>query len=654
MFGGWPEASFVRTGFAASHSIAYDYALAMVSSPITAELLVSGAVGISEVVTDGTDVYWAESRPSEAGRTAIVRWRDGELTEVTSREVNVRTRVHEYGGGAWWVSDGLLIYSDDARAGELFRLDVDSGKETQLTSAGHRYADGRLSADTQWYVCVRERHDGDTGYAVRNEIVAVSTDGQGTELSLLASHDFYSSPRFGFGGQIVCVGWDNPDMPWDSTELLIIEPEWMDGDLEPTVKAIPGPGDGEPAESIVLPDWTSDGRLLAVTDRSNWWNLVDVDPETGALTPVVEGEFEIATPGWVFGLSRWCETVDGLVVVAGTPHGDTIGFLNGFVEEEHTAVSSIRALSDGRVAYAASSFSEESAVWVHDGVESKRISIPRDLGLDVSLFPEPELVTYDVSDVDPTEPAGTTAHCLFYEPALADGQELDGPPPLLVMVHGGPTAAARRQLNLVVRYWTSRGVAVADVDYRGSTLYGRLYRNELRGGWGVSDVVDCVAAAKSLAEEGRVNPAAMVIAGGSAGGLTVLNALAHHDVFAGGISRYGVTDLRALAADTHKFEARYLDRLIGRWPEDEAVYIERSPVTHADKIDAPLLVLQGEEDMVVPPNQAEAIVEALRSRGVEVTYHLYAGEGHGFRMEDTILAVLAAEEQFINDLSGAY
>ncbi|MDW3177828.1 MAG: prolyl oligopeptidase family serine peptidase [Acidimicrobiia bacterium] len=623
----------------------------MVESPITAELLVSGAVGISEVVADGTDVYWAESRPSEAGRTAIVRWRNGDLAEVTGPEVNVRTRVHEYGGGAWWVDGGLLVFSDDARGGELFRLDVASGAQTQLTSAGHRYADGRLSADGQWFVCVRERHDGDVGYPVRNEIVAVSTDGQGTELLLAGSHDFFSSPRLGIGGQVVCVAWDNPDMPWDSTELLLIEPGWMDGELEPAVRAIPGPPPGESAESIVLPDWTSDGRLLAVTDRSNWWNLFEVAPDSGALVPVVDGEFEIATPGWVFGLSRWCETTEGIVVVAGTPHGDTIGFPNGFVEDVHTAVSSIRALSDGRVAYAAASFSEESAVWVHDGVVATRISQPRDLGLEDSLFPDPELITFDVSDVDPSEPVGTTAHALFYQPALASGEELDGLPPLLVMVHGGPTSAARRQLNLVIRYWTSRGVAVADVDYRGSTLYGRLYRNELRGGWGVVDVVDCVAAAKSLAAEGRVDPDAMLIAGGSAGGMTVLNALAHHDVFAGGISRYGVTDLRALAADTHKFEARYLDRMVGRWPEDEAVYIDRSPVTHAHKIGAPMLVLQGDEDMVVPPNQAQAIVDALKENGVSVTYHLFAGEGHGFRMSDTIMAVLAAEEQFLHEVN---
>jgi len=619
----------------------------MIDSPITADLLVSGAVGISEVVADGTDVYWAESRPSEGGRTAIVRWRDGEITDVVGSDVNVRTRVHEYGGGAWWVADGVLVFSDDARAGELFRIDMAQAKETQVTSSGYRYADGRFSPDGQWFVCVRERHDGDADCPVVNEIVAVSIDGQGEELTLLGSHDFFSSPRFGLGGQLICVAWDNPDMPWDATELIVIGPEWMDGEPEPVVRGIPGE-----TESIVLPDWTADGRLLAVTDRSNWWNLVEVSLHDGAQLPVIEGEFEVATPGWVFGLSRWCETEEGMVIVAGTGRGDTIGFPSGFVEDRHTAVNSIRALDDGRVVYAGASYSEESAVWIHDGATATRISEPRDLGLDPALFHEPELITFEVGG-DGSE--RTTAHALFYEPATPgdhDGSDTSDAtlPPLLVMVHGGPTAAARRQLNLVIRYWTSRGVAVADVDYRGSTLYGRIYRNELRGGWGVTDVVDCVSAAKHLAAVGRVDADKMTIAGGSAGGLTVLNALAHHDVFSGGISRYGVTDLRALAADTHKFEARYLDRLIGSWPEEEAVYIERSPISHAEKIAAPMLVLQGEDDMVVPPNQAEAIVEALRENDVPVTYHLYPGEGHGFRMAETIVDVLAAEEQFIFSL----
>lgn len=624
-----------------------------ISSPITAELLVSGAVGISEVVADGTDIYWVENRPSEGGRAALVRWRNGEIAEVASPEANVRTRVHEYGGGAWWVADGRAFFSDDARGGELFMLDVDSGKETQLTSSGYRYADGRVSPDAQWFVCVRERHDGEEGDEVRNEIVAISVDGQGTELVLASEHDFYSSPRFGLGGQLVCVAWDNPNMPWDDTELVLIGSQWLDGDVDKTtVTRLPGVPD-EP-ESIVLPGWTADGRLFAVTDRKNWWNLVEVDVATGDQSPVVEGEFEIATPGWVFGLSRWCEVGDGVVVVAGTPQGDTIGFPNGHVEDRHSSVSSIRALTDGRVVYVAASFSEETAVWVHDGASATRLSQPRDLGLDQALFPEPELISFDISEVDPAEPPGTTAHALFYEPALADGQEADELPPLLVLVHGGPTAAARRQLNLTIRYWTSRGVAVADVDYRGSTLYGRLYRNELQGEWGVADVVDCVAAATHLAGTGKVDGERMFIEGGSAGGLTVLNAVAIYDVFSGGISRYGVTQLATLATDTHKFEARYLDGLVGRWPEDEAIYTERSPLTHVDTIDVPLLVLQGEDDKVVPPSQAEAIVNALSASGVPVTYHLFPGEGHGFRRSETIVSVLEATELFLRTATGSH
>ena len=619
-----------------------------ITSPITTELLISGAVGISEVHADGNDIYWAESRPNEGGRIAVVRWRDGEISEITGPDASVRTRVHEYGGGAWWVADGVLYYSDDARGGEVFRLEVDSGAETQLTSSSYRYADGRTSADGNWFVAVRERHDGPEAEGVHNEVVAVSTDGQGTELVLVSGHDFYASPRLGLAGELVCVGWNHPNMPWDETELLLVQPTWLDGDPEPVVRSIPSV-DADP-ESIVLPGWTNEGRLLAVTDRKNWWNLVAVDTTTGGQTPVVEGDFEIATPGWVFGLSRWVEVPAGLVVVAGTAHGDTIGFPTGYVEDRHTAVSSIRALADGRVAYVGASFGGEPAVWVHDGEAATRISQPRDLGLPTELFPDPELITFDVSGVDPTQPPGTTAHALFYEPALADGQALDGPPPLLVLVHGGPTAAARRQLNLTIRYWTSRGIAVADVDYRGSTLYGRLYRNELRKAWGVADVVDCVAAAKHLADQGRVDPNKLIIEGGSAGGLTVLNALAHHDVFSGGVSRYGVADLRALATETHKFEARYLDSLIGAWPEDEAIYIERSPMTHVDKITSPMLVLQGTEDMVVPPNQAEMIVDALKAKDVPVTYHLFEGEGHGFRQSETIVAVLEATEAFITSL----
>lgn len=609
-------------------------------SPITADFIVSGAVGISEVVTDGNEVYWVESRPDEGGRIAAMKWSDGVVAEITGPDVNVRTRVHEYGGGAWWVDGGRLFFSDDARDGELFVLEADS--ETQLTFSNYRYADGTLTPDGAWFIAVRERHDGPADDPVANELVAISTDGEGTERVLVDSFDFVSSPALGPDGQIVCVAWNHPNMPWDFTNLVVVAPTWVDGD-EPSWSVVPS----DQPESIVLPGFTSDGRLLAVTDRSNWWNLVEVDQISGAQKSISGGEFEIATAGWVFGLSRWCETPDGVVVVEGTADGDVIRFANGATESRHTAVNSIRTMDDGRIAYVGASYSEESAVWVHDGTTATPISNPRDLGLDPALLAAPEVISFDSSKVDNSLPVATLAHALFYEPALIAGETVPGLAPLLVLVHGGPTAAARRQLDLTIRYWTSRGIAVAAVDYRGSTLYGREFRNQLHGAWGIADVVDCVAAAQALAEQGRVDANKMFISGGSAGGLTVLNAVAKYNVFTGGICRYGVTDLRALATDTHKFESRYLDRLVGEWPADEQAYIDRSPMSYPEEISVPMLILQGSEDKVVPPSQAEMIVDALQANEIPVTYELYQGEGHGFRSAETIVAVLEATESFI-------
>ncbi len=600
-------------------------------SPISPRLVVSGAVGISEVVTDGDSVYWAESRPDEGGRTVIVGWTDGESTDVSPAGVDVRTRVHEYGGGAWWVSDGRLLFSDDARGGELFLQEVATGSITPLTSSGHRYADGRPTGDGRWYVAVRERHD-ESG--VHNEIVRVATDGSGAVELLHSGHDFYASPRISpEGSNLVAVCWDQPDMPWDRTRLLIgpLGPDGWD--------AAPVPDTGD--EALANPDWSADGRLLVVTDVNDWWNLVELDPATGQRSPVVAGAFEVATPAWVFGLNRWVDTGAGLVAATAEPAGDRLLGPDGPWPEQHSTISSLRARPDDSVVYAAASFTEEPAVWVHDGVAARRISRPRDLGVDPSWLPSPEPISFPAG--------GSVAHALYYPPtgSTVDSGRL---PALRVHVHGGPTGAARRQLQLTTAFWTSRGVAVVDVDYRGSTLYGREYRRSLFGGWGEVDVIDCVAAARHLADAGRVDPARLVIAGGSAGGLTVLNALIHHDVFSGGICRYGVTDLAALATDTHKFEARYLDRLVGELPADADVYAERSPVGHVDRIAAPMLVMQGLDDAVVPPSQSEAIVAALEANGVPVTYLEFAGEGHGFRSADTIVAALEAELEFIESL----
>ncbi len=620
----------------------------MGSSPITPQSIVSGAVGIAEVIADGAVIYWSETRPDEGGRVAIMCHDadvsgDSAISEVTGPQVNVRTRVHEYGGGAWWVQAGRLVYSDDARGGELFVLDVHERTEVQLTSSGYRYADGTFTPDFRWVVAVRERHDGPESDPVLNEIVAVSTDGSNEEHVLVDQFDFVSSPRLSSDGRLVFVGWDHPNMPWDNTVLGVLAPNWISSPgnrVEITV--VPS----QP-ESIVLPGFTATNRLLAVTDRSNWWNLVEVDPADGSHTPVVTGEFEIATPGWVFGISRWCEIESGIVAVIGTPTGDRLLFPDGSTEDRHSSVGSLRAYDGGSVVYVGASHDEEPAVWVHDGVTPRRISRPRDLGLDLALLAPPEFFSFDVSTVDSSLKPETLAHGLFYEAAGSHDELGNVLSPLLVMVHGGPTAASRRQLDLTIRYWTSRGIAVASVDYRGSTLYGREYRNQLRGAWGVADVVDCVAAADFLASTGRVDPKAVFIQGGSAGGLTVLNALANYDTFSGGISRYGVSDLRALATDTHKFESRYLDALVGEWPEDEQTYIDRSPMSYPDKIGVPMLILQGSEDKVVPPSQAEMIVEALRENDVPVRYRLFEGEGHGFRSAETIIEVLEETEKFI-------
>ena len=296
--------------------------MSLVESPITTELLVAGAVGISEVIGDGTDVYWAESRPDEGGRSAIVRWRDGDIDEVTATDVNVRTRVHEYGGGAWTVTDGRLAFTDDNRAGELFLLDVESSAVSQLTSSGHRYADMRFTPDGEWLVGVREVHDADDPVAVENTLVAVRTDGT-DERVVHSGHDFYSSPAFGSSGRITFIAWDHPDMPWDRTTLYV--GTFADGAAD--VAAVPS-GD----ESIVAPGFDPDGRLLAVTDRSDWWNLVEIDPVTGTQSARVSGSFECASPGWVFGLSSWVDTPAGPVVVVAASDGDEIRFPNGQVE----------------------------------------------------------------------------------------------------------------------------------------------------------------------------------------------------------------------------------------------------------------------------------------------------------------------------------
>ncbi|MEM9467392.1 MAG: prolyl oligopeptidase family serine peptidase [Actinomycetota bacterium] len=614
-------------------------------SPITAESLVSGAVGIAECCVDGADIWWAEARPDEGGRTALMRRRDGVTEEITPPEAYVRTLVHEYGGGSWWAQNGIAYYVDvsDQR---LRRL-VPGQEPTFLTPEpetprGLRFADLRVTPDDRWVVAVREDHRGDG--EPQNSIVAVATDGSGVN-PLFDGPDFVSSPRLNpAGDRLAFVWWQHPNMPWDRVTLQSVP--FDDGAIGRDDHLVIGLDD----EAWVEPGYGPDGTLYACTDRDEWWNLHAVDEATGALTPVVTGPFEIPTPSWVFGMQRWAVTAQHTVAAVGLPTGDEFVVDGRTVSMPDATVSSLQPAADG-VVYVGAGYGHESQV-VRLRLDGEKITrevvhAGRELPVDTGFLIEPESITF------PTGDGGQVAHGLYYPPTNPDHVGPGGDaPPLLVLAHGGPTAQARRQLQLGILYWTSRGIAVVDVDYRGSTGYGRTYRRALDGQWGIADVEDAVAAARHLADRGDVDPDRLMIRGGSAGGFTVLSALAHHDVFASGASRYGVADLEALATETHKFESRYLDTLIGPWPEAKAIYDERSPINHVDKLSAPMIVLQGDEDEIVPPNQSEMIVEALERKGVPVSCLLFEGEQHGFRKAENVVTALEAELAFFGEMLG--
>lgn len=615
-------------------------------SPIGAADLVSGAAGLAELCVDGDDVWFSESRPEEGGRVALMRWRAGEITEMSPANANVRTRVHEYGGGAWWVADGTLWFVDDSDQ-RLRRMDLVGGANETVTfltpdpalDKGVRFADGRPTPDAAWYVCVRETH-AEGAHEPVNELVAVAGDGSGRIEVVASGADFYSSPRFSADGtELVWVQWDHPNMSWDATELW--HASFADGAVSGARKIA---GDG--AESIVLPGFAANGDIWAVSDRHEWWNLYRFGrSDEVAATAIAEGSYEIATPGWVFGISRWVD-IDGAPLVATTdPGGDSV-VATSATRGEFSAVTSVHRLGDGVVFIGARHDEEPSIVrWV-PGSEPEVLRPPRDLGYDAEFFPDPQHIVFPTTE-------GEEAHGWFYAPAHPDCTTPDGElPPLLVLAHGGPTGRARTELSLGLRYWTSRGFAVVDVDYRGSTGYGRTYRQALHGRWGQADVDDVIAAAQFLGDQGLVDPDRIVIRGSSAGGLTVLGALACSDVFAAGASRYGVADLSALAEDTHKFEARYCDRLVAPWPEGREIYEARSPINRTHDLATPMIVLQGDADVIVPPNQAEAVVASLADQSIPHSYLLFPGVGHGFRDAETIVTALEAELSFFCQMLG--
>ena len=598
---------------------------------------------------DADGVFWIEARPAEGGRSVVVwRPRAGDAVDATPAGFNVRSRVHEYGGGALFRHGATLFFSN-FEDGRLYRQDGVGARPQPITPEppapnALRYADGTLTPDGTLIVCVRERHQED---AVLNELVAIRADGAGEPRAISTGNDFYAAPRISpDGDRLAWLTWNDPLMPFDGCELWVAD---LDAEVTPDGARLVA---GGPRESVFQPEWSPGGDLHFTSDRTGWWNLYRA--RDGALEPLAPMEAEVGVPQWLLGSSRYAFLDDGRIACVATRNGiSRLGLVDaaGAYEEldlPYTYYAPFLRSHGSRIACVAASPTDAPAVLevdVADGSATRigGASVP---ALDEASIARPEPIEFPTRD-------GATAHGFFYAPRNARFAGDDGElPPLRVFCHGGPTSQSPAMLMPTIQFWTTRGYAVVDVNYGGSTGYGRAYRDRLRGRWGEVDVDDCIAAGTYLADSGLVDRSRMAISGGSAGGYTTLCALAFHDVFAAGINAYGVVDLETFRETTHKFEAHYDHYLVGPWPERADLYRARSPIHAADRIAAPLLVLQGLEDAVVPPSQADQLVAALDRNGVPYAYLAFEGEGHGFRREETIRRTLGASVAFLARVFG--
>jgi dipeptidyl aminopeptidase/acylaminoacyl peptidase len=618
-------------------------------SPITSDLIVSAVVGLGQAVLDGGDIYWIEQRPTEGGRNVVVqRTPDGQTIERTPTPFNARTRVHEYGGAAFSVHNGTLYFSNFTDQ-QLYRQEGDTPPQPLTHEENLRYADGVIDAARDRLICIREDHRQEGQKAVNeavNTVVSIDLASGDTQV-LVSGNDFYSSPRLSPDGtRLAWLTWTHPNMPWDGTELWTGELQ-TDGSLGHTFRVAGGKD-----ESLFQPAWSPDGILYFISDRTDWWNLYRF--RNGQIEPLCEKAAEFGLPHWAFGMSTYAFVSAERIICSytenGTWHLASLDTQTKQLEEISTPYTSISGVhvSSSTLVFSAGSPTEAASI-VQLNLDSQQRTVLRrssDLALDEGYLSRPQAIEF------PTE-QGRTAHALFYPPCNQDyTASPDERPPLLVKSHGGPTAAAGSTLSLGIQYWTSRGVAVLDVNYGGSTGYGRAYRQRLNGQWGIVDVDDCANGARYLVERGEVDGKRLAITGGSAGGYTTLCALTFRDVFGAGASHYGISDLEVLARDTHKFESRYLDSIVGPYPEQQAIYQERSPIHSTDRLSCPLIVFQGLEDKVVPPNQAELMVAALRAKGLPVAYVPFEGEQHGFRRAENIKRALDGELYFYSRIFG--
>jgi dipeptidyl aminopeptidase/acylaminoacyl peptidase len=611
-------------------------------SPITADSIVADSLGLGQVAIDGDSVYWIETRPIERGRNAVVRRRGGFIEDLLPAPFSARSRVDEYGGGAFTVADGALYFCNDPDQ-RVYRTSGETPVPITPES-NRRYADLTVDRARRRLIAVCETH---TEQGVENSLVSIDIHGERAIRSLASGADFYAAPRVSPDGRTLAwLSWNHPDMPWDGTELWVADLQG-EGDVA-NARRVAGSRD----ESILQPAFAPDNKLYFVSDRDDWWNLYRV--EDGGSRKLTSLDAEIGWPQWVFGESAYAFLSADRVIFACNRRGmwrlAVLSLATGQVEWLPHSCNEIHSLVAARdqAAFVGSSERCAPAVWHFDGAvgafESLRSATAHTP--DAGYLAAPEAIEFETA-------AGERAHGFFYPPTHSDAKPIDGErPPLLVLSHGGPTAAASPALNLKLQYWTSRGFAVLDVNYRGSTGFGRRYRRALYERWGVADVEDCVYGARFLIERGDVDGERVAIRGGSAGGYTTLCALTFHQLFRAGAVYYGVSDLEALTQDTHKFERHYTDQLVGPYPARRDLYVARSPIHHVARLSCPVIFFQGLQDKVVPPDQTRKMVQALRDKHIPVSCVEFETEGHGFRHAENIKRALEAELSFYSRTFG--
>lgn len=616
-------------------------------SPITAELYASSYIGVNEPSFDGDQIYWKEERPKEGGRSILVRrGPEGMLTEITPKEFNVRTTVHEYGGGDYVVHGGKVYFSN-FRDQRLY-VQIAGSQPSPITppDLDLRYADGIVDTKRNRLVLIREDHTIEASQAA-NTIVSIDLVKGGAGEILVSGNDFYSSPRLNpDSSQLAWLTWNHPNMPWDGTELWV--GKLVSDGLIKEKKLVAGGTE----ESIFQPEWSPDGTLYFVSDATGWWNLYR--SKGGKIEPLHPMEAEFGRPQWVFRERTYAfESASRILcgyIVKGTSHLARLNANTGSLEEisiPYTNIYNVLAESGHALLLAGSPTSPLSLVKLDlKTLETHILRKTREEIIDPGYISVPKTIEF------PTEQK-KTAYAFYYPPKNKDYVALAGEqPPLLVMSHGGPTASTGTTLRYGIQFWTSHGIAVVDVDYGGSTGYGRDYRKRLEGKWGIVDVDDCVNAARYLVKRGDVDAKRLAITGGSAGGYTTLCALTFRDFFHAGASYFGVSDLEALAKDTHKFESRYEERLVGPYPERLNLYHERSPINYVDRVSCPIILLQGLEDKVVPPDQSSKFYDAVRKKGLPTAFITFEGEQHGFRKAENLKRSIEVELYFYSKVFG--